>query len=186
MSRFRSWAAGLAFPQSLLLPSVAAGVLAGGWLGLPGVRWASGLGMLVAGTVAWTGVEYLLHRFILHRVEPFRRWHVQHHRQADVPMRTPLLFSLALVSMLVILPMVSGLEAGAAMAFSVGLLMGHLAQEAVHHAMHPAFRPAGGWLGQRQRLHTFHHHADASMAFGTLTGFWDRCLGTAPRRDQMR
>jgi sterol desaturase/sphingolipid hydroxylase (fatty acid hydroxylase superfamily) len=35
----------------------------------------------LAGIAAWTLVEYVLHRFVLHGLQPFRRWHAEHHRR---------------------------------------------------------------------------------------------------------
>lgn len=186
MSEFRLCAATAVFPQSLLIPSVAICVLAGFWLRLQDVRWALGGGMLVAGLITWTLVEYVAHRFILHRLEPFRRWHLEHHREPDAPMRTPVLFSLAFVLVLLIVPFLLWADTGSALAFSGGLLLGHLVQESVHHRMHQATRPGAGWLARRQCLHAFHHHDDDAMAFGTLTAFWDRRLGTDPGRHPLR
>ncbi|HWH83720.1 MAG TPA: hypothetical protein VNU71_15920, partial [Burkholderiaceae bacterium] len=35
----------------------------------------------VVGWVAWSAIEYALHRFVLHGVQPFRRWHEAHHQR---------------------------------------------------------------------------------------------------------
>ena len=68
----------------------------------------------------------------------------------------------------------------------VGLLVGEIVQEAVHERLHRRYEhghEAGkgrGWLAVRRREHGFHHAQDARRAFGTLSGFWDRVLGSAP------
>ncbi|KAB2970239.1 sterol desaturase family protein [Zoogloea sp.] len=182
MREFRPAAASAAFPSSLLIPSLAICGLAFFWLRLEEARWGPDGGMLLAGLIAWTPVEYLLHRFILHGLEPFRRWHLEHHRQPDAPMRTPVVFSLAFVFALLMLPFLLVTDTGAALALSGGLLLGHLVQESVHHRLHRAPRAGAGWLARRQCFHAFHHHDDDAMAFGTLTAFWDCLLGTAPTR----
>ena len=87
----------LAYPASLAVPCVGLVAL--------GVRWSlaadGGVGLaaalVVTGLAAWTLVEYVLHRWMLHGVEPFRRWHLAHHRDAAVPIRVPMLFSVLLV-----------------------------------------------------------------------------------------
>ena len=67
------------------------------------------------------------------------------------------------------------------------LLAGEIVQEAVHERLHRGGEPGNvagegrGWLAVRRREHGFHHARDARRAFGTLSGFWDRLLGTAPR-----
>jgi cyclopropane-fatty-acyl-phospholipid synthase len=57
------------------------------WMLAPTANWSSGPGLMAAGLCSWTLLEYLLHRLMLHRVEPFRGWHLQHHLHPDVPMR---------------------------------------------------------------------------------------------------
>jgi cyclopropane-fatty-acyl-phospholipid synthase len=136
----------------------------------------------VAGLCAWTLLEYLLHRLMLHRVEPFRGWHLQHHLHPDVPMRTPVIFSLMLILPVAGLPIVLRTAMGPAAAFSFGLLVGHLLQEIVHHRLHMASCPASSWLSARWRAHDFHHHRDEHVDFGTLGGFWDRVLQTSAVR----
>jgi sterol desaturase/sphingolipid hydroxylase (fatty acid hydroxylase superfamily) len=115
---------------------------------------------------------------MLHGLEVFRRWHLEHHRRPDLPLRTPLPFSLILVLVLALAPSLLWAGGAHALAFSGGMLAGHVLQEAVHHRLHQAC-PAEGWLAARWRHHTFHHQDNETLAFGTLTGVWDRLLGTA-------
>lgn len=39
--------------------------------------------MVVLGLVVWTLLEYLIHRFVLHGLDPFRRWHAAHHQRPE-------------------------------------------------------------------------------------------------------
>ena len=39
--------------------------------------------------------------------------------------------------------------------------------------------PGSRWLASLRALHGYHHFQDARRAYGTLTGVWDRCFGTA-------
>lgn len=178
MPDLRYTAPALGFPQSLLLPSVAALAMLGLWILAPAVRWVGGLTPMAAGLCAWTLLEYLLHRLILHHVEPFRGWHLQHHLHPDVQMRTPVLFSLVLILPVAGLPLLLHSHMGLVAAFSGGLLLGHLLQEIVHHRLHATKQPANPWLAARWREHGLHHHYDQRAAYGTLTGFWDGVFGT--------
>ena len=69
-------------------------------------------------------------------------------------------------------------DPGLGLAFSGGLILGHLAQEVVHFHLHQPEPCREGWLRRRWRHHHFHHHVDERRAFGTLGGAWDRLLGT--------
>ena len=179
MRDFRLTAVALGFPETLLMPSFAALGMLWLWMRAPAVGLLGGLVLMAVGLSGWTLLEYLLHRLMLHRVEPFRAWHLQHHRHPDVPMRTPVIFSLMLILPVASLPILLHAELGLAAAFSFGLLVGHLLQEIVHHRLHMATRPASAWLTARALEHDFHHHRNELVAYGTLTGLWDRVLGTS-------
>ena len=175
----------LAYPASLVVSG--AGLLFAGYVlaetGLP--PWLA-LVLMVSGFVLWTLLEYLLHRFVLHGLWPFKAWHELHHRLPDEPIRIPLAFSVPLMLMMLLAPtlLLRNVALGAALA--IGLLAGEIVQEAVHERLHRRYEhghEAGkgrGWLAVRRREHGFHHAQDARRAFGTLSGFWDRLLGTAP------
>jgi cyclopropane-fatty-acyl-phospholipid synthase len=173
--------AALGFPLSTMMPSVAALGMLWLWMRAPAVRLLGGLVLMAAGLCAWTLLEYLLHRLMLHGVEPFKGWHLQHHLHPDVPMRTPVLFSLMLILPATGLPIVLHAAMGPSAAFSFGLLVGHLLQEIVHHRLHMATCPANPWLSTRWREHDFHHHRNDHVAYGTLSAFWDRVLKTSIR-----
>lgn len=175
----------LAYPASLAVSG--AGVLVAGYVltetGLP--PWMA-LALMASGFILWTLLEYLLHRFVLHGLWPFKAWHELHHRLPDEPIRIPLAFSVPLVLMMLIVPtlLLRNVALGAALA--IGLLAGEIVQELVHERLHRRGEHddeagnARGWLAVRRREHGFHHAQDARRAFGTLSGFWDRWLGTAP------
>ncbi|HUW76286.1 MAG TPA: hypothetical protein VMV70_06355, partial [Gallionella sp.] len=52
----------------------------------------------MAGLVSWPAIEYALHRFVLHKVQPFRRWHEEHHRRPRAIIFTPTILSAALIA----------------------------------------------------------------------------------------
>lgn len=166
-----------AFPQALpLAAAVAASVTVLSAM-RPHGPWLALLPCALGGLVLWTLLEYVLHRFLLHRVEPFRRWHLEHHRAPEQPMRTPLVFNAMLLAGLVGAPLVLTGDRWLATGITLGLIAGHLAQEIVHHVVHrPGVR--GRWLDVRARQHDLHHHQCAERAYGTLTWVWDRLFGT--------
>jgi len=174
----RSGAWALAFPASLLVSAVG-GALALAVLAETGLPAWLAVVMMVAGLTAWTLLEYLLHLFLLHGVEPFRAWHAEHHLMPDQPIRIPLAFSVPLALAMLVLPslLLRNLALGAAV--SIGLLVGEIAQQTVHRRLHA--EGGGRWLGMLRAAHAFHHHQDSRLGFGTLSRFWDRCFGTAPR-----
>jgi hypothetical protein len=67
----------------------------------PYVRHAEMLAFALLGLVAWTLVEYVLHRFVLHGIQPFRAWHAEHHRRPRALIGTPTILSAALIAALV-------------------------------------------------------------------------------------
>ncbi len=180
----------LAYPHVLLLPAGMVLAMAWLWLGLPlaagPVFWPDRLlpGLALAvGLFGWTLLEYLLHRCFLHGVEPFRAWHRLHHQQPDLPMRTPLLFSLPLLVALVGLPVGLLADLRLALPLSGGLLLGHLLQEIVHHRLHQPLAPAAGaWWRRCWQQHQRHHHGHEEANFGTLSAGWDRLFGTGAGR----
>lgn len=169
----------LAYPASLAAPLAGLVVLVASW---PATLHAGAVVALVlAGLGAWTLVEYLLHRWMLHDVDPFRAWHLAHHADACAPIRVPVVFSALLVLGLVGVPALLFGPGGIAAPLSAGLVLGNMLQEAVHHRLHDT-RPVGRWLEDRRRLHGFHHFHDERRGYGTLTDFWDRVFATLPPR----
>lgn len=171
----------LAYPGSLAVSG--AGVLLAGYvLAETGLPPCLALALMVGGFLLWTLLEYLLHRFVLHGLWPFKAWHELHHRLPDEPIRIPLVFSVPLTLVMLLAPTLLLRNVAFGAALSVGLLAGEVVQEAVHERLHRVSEGGNGrgWLAGRRREHGFHHAQDARRAFGTLSGFWDRCLGTEP------
>ena len=60
--------------------------------------------LALLGLASWSAIEYALHRFVLHGLQPFRRWHAEHHERPSAPIFAPTVFSAALIGTLVFLP----------------------------------------------------------------------------------
>lgn len=135
----------------------------------------------LAGVLTWTIVEYALHRFILHGLQPFRGWHEAHHQRPAALICAPTVFSGSLIVGLVFLPAwwLGGLWC--ACAITLGLLIGYFAYSLTHHAAHH-WRADNDWLKRRKRCHALHHRAGERGHFGVTSSLWDRVFGSAGRR----
>ncbi len=152
----------------------------------PAGSWPLLASLAIAGAASWTLAEYLLHRFVLHGMAPFKDWHRQHHQRPMALIGSPTLFSLALLGGFAVLPAWWLLGRWPATALSFGFIGGYLAYGLTHHATHhPAFQrgPFRKWMSRRRRWHALHHARGASGAraanFGVTTGFWDHVFRTA-------
>lgn len=139
----------------------------------------------LAGLVLWSALEYGLHRFVLHRIDPFARWHREHHRRPTARVGTPTVVSASLLAGLVLLPAWWWLGSLPASALSLGLVAGYLGYAITHHALHhgrPRRTTGGRWLQRQTRWHARHHHLAPPCCFGVTTRAWDHVFGTAGHR----
>jgi hypothetical protein len=150
-----------------------------------GNHWIDGISLVltsIAGLCAWSLIEYLLHRFVLHGVQPFKRWHLEHHTRPTALIGAPTLLSSGLIFTLVSLPAWAMLGMKSAAAFTLGVLVGYMAYATVHHGVHH-WRATGAWLAKRKRWHALHHHASNMHApgrYGVSTSLWDYVFATWP------
>jgi sterol desaturase/sphingolipid hydroxylase (fatty acid hydroxylase superfamily) len=152
-----------------------------------GIRAALGF---VLGFLAWTLVEYLLHRFVFHLApEPtfesrFKRFmvHGYHHEFPNDRMRlvAPLLLSLpigaALAGTYYLL-----LGPHVWMMWFAGTALGYLAYDWIHYYTHH-FRPRTRIGKFLRRYHMQHHYHDSESHFGISSPLWDWVFRTAKTR----
>jgi len=138
------------------------------------------LAALGAGLIAWTALEYALHRWLLHRVPPFSRLHALHHAHPSALIGTPTWLSAPLF---LALWAALALEASTFVAggIATGLMIGYLAYAAVHDAVHHRRARPGSWLYHAKLRHARHHRAEADSEFGVSSGIWDAVLRTTSR-----
>ncbi len=138
------------------------------------------LAALGAGLIAWTALEYALHRWLLHRVPPFSRLHALHHAHPSALIGTPTWLSAPLF---LALWAALALEASTFVAggLATGLMIGYLAYAAVHDAVHHRRARPGSWLYHAKLRHARHHRAEADSEFGVSSGIWDAVLRTTSR-----
>jgi len=140
---------------------------------------------ITAGAAGWTLLEYLLHRFILHGVAPFKDWHALHHDRPSALIATPLVLSLSLFFLLFTVPSWIYFGCWPALALTAGMMSGYLVYGLIHHAIHHNNTPwftSAAWLSKRRVCHALHHatynilRADESVSpchFGVSIGLWD-------------
>jgi cyclopropane-fatty-acyl-phospholipid synthase len=106
------------------------------WVGVPTGQRAAALAGVGIGLTGWSVVEYGLHRFVLHGLQPFSRWHALHHQRPKALVCTPTLLSASLIALLVFLPMCLLASLWLGSALTLGLLARYFAYAVVHHVTH--------------------------------------------------
>jgi sterol desaturase/sphingolipid hydroxylase (fatty acid hydroxylase superfamily) len=150
------------------------------WLAL---RSPAGMGLqlsalVAAGLLGWSGLEYALHRFVLHGLPPFKGWHREHHLRPNALICAPTWLSAALIGSLVWLPAMWWLGEWLGGALTLGVLIGYLGYAVTHHALHH-WSAQNVWLQRRKYWHAKHHHLMQPCCFGVTSGVWDRVFRTA-------
>lgn len=172
----------------ILYPLMIAGLAAfASWRASP-LEIATALGAFALGLGIWSLVEYILHRFVLHRLPYVREMHDSHHDDQKALIGAPTWLSLAVFACLVYLPLqlAAPLLAGG---LTAGLMAGYVWYFSVHHVIHHGGFGHGAYAARLKRRHMLHHHFDDAGNFGVTSGVWDRLLGTdieVPRTPRAR
>jgi cyclopropane-fatty-acyl-phospholipid synthase len=133
----------------------------------------------LTGLGSWTLIEYLLHRFVLHGLPPFRHWHALHHRRpTDFVYAPTILTATALVGLVLVPAWLLG-DLRRACALMLGLLIGYFAYSVTHHAVH-YWSCNSAWLTQRKRWHSLHHRPSQPGRYGVTTALWDHVFRSVP------
>src|SRR5258708_25621474 len=131
---------------------------------------------IVTGLIAWSLLEYVFHRWLLHgRPSMARRSHARHHANGTALISTPALVAMAATGTLwAVLSMVLRGDIAAQLVF--GLYAGYNYYALVHHLHHHLDIP----LPYLRRLEQAHHihHARHTVNYGVTTLLWDRVFGT--------
>lgn len=133
--------------------------------------------LALVGLISWTAIEYLLHRFVLHGLQPFKNWHREHHRRPSALICLPTVLSAALILILVFFPALFLFGLLHACALTLGVLIGYLAYTIVHHGIHH-WHIDSPWLRKRKRWHGLHHRVDQDSYYGVTSSFWDNVFGS--------
>lgn len=142
--------------------------------------------LFLGSILAWTLIEYFLHRVVFHHVPVIRDLHQAHHDEERELLGTPIYLSLLAHLMIVFLPALVLSNLTVAAAISAGIMAGYLWYVAVHHIVHHWHTSHRGYLYKLKRRHALHHHATEDWNFGVTTGIWDRVFQTAAPDQQSR
>lgn len=137
---------------------------------------------VVAGFLAWGGVEYGVHRWILHgRPSSVQRAHARHHRDATALISSPLGVSTALACGLWAVLRIP-FATGTAALVVFGLYAGYNGYVVLHHVQHhlPSVARVVPGLSGLVRAHAV-HHGRYVVNYGVTTTWLDRVLGSDAR-----
>ena len=131
----------------------------------------------VTGLVMWSLIEYAMHRFVYHGVEPFQRLHAEHHRRPLALIATATLVSVSLIVVLVWLPAILLVGFWLGSGTTLGVTIGYFVYGVLHHGVHH-WRAKGSWMRQCKRQHAIHHH-NPGVNFGVTMLWWDRAFDSS-------
>lgn len=170
---------------SMYLPLIAFMMYYGNaYKGIPVLR---SMGFFVLGMLAWSLMEYVLHRFVFHFISESPRvkmviykLHGIHH---EYPRDRERLFmppvpSLLLACLFFCLQYI--LLGNDVWSFFPGFLFGYLMYGSMHYAIH-AFAPPR-FLKALWRNHHLHHYKFPEKGFGVSSVLWDHVFRTLPPR----
>ena len=137
------------------------------------------LAAAIAGGSSWTLVEYLLHRFVLHRMPLIADLHHVHHATPRSYVSTPTWASLLTLAGVFLVPIWRLFSLNVALGATSGLITGWLWYGIVHHVIHYR-RPRRLAIALRvaSHRHLLHHSPYESGNFGVTTAVWDYLFGT--------
>lgn len=142
------------------------------------------IGLFAAGFIAFTWVEYNVHRYVFHmRIYTETRKKIQyviHGVHHEFPkdkdrLAMPPLLSITIATVLLLLFRV--IMGDFVFAFFPGFLVGYAYYLSIHYMVH-AFPPPRNFLKFLWVNHSVHHYKDGEVVFGVSSPFWDYVYGT--------
>ncbi|WP_051211327.1 sterol desaturase family protein [Runella zeae] len=122
--------------------------------------------LFLFGALLWTFIEYIFHRFVLHRKTSNYLLHDQFHHQHPTKRPTEVPFLLLGIALLC-------LSACGGNWFGIGFSVGVLAYVAIHFFSHSSIVP-----NALLYHHQYHHLVNAHKCFGVSSPLWDYVFGT--------
>ncbi len=130
------------------------------------------------GLVAWTLIEYLVHRVMFHHAPILSRIHKRHHLSPVELIGTPAWASALIGLMAVAIPSWAALGINSGTAATAVLVTGYLCYVFVHYATHHCRLRRGSYLYRARLRHARHRHLSHGN-FGVTTALWDHVFCTA-------
>jgi sterol desaturase/sphingolipid hydroxylase (fatty acid hydroxylase superfamily) len=141
--------------------------------------------MLITGVAVWTLVEYVIHRWVYHRVAFFQKYHDAHHMNPRGLIGAPSFYSVGIILGVFFAPLL-GFGLVAASGFASGVLLGYTGYMLVHHLSHHLEPRPGSPLYEARLRHMAHHYHGIEGNYGVTTSFWDRVFSTSLERRRRR
>lgn len=149
-----------------------------------------GLGVLLIGLLAFTFVEYMMHKYFFHMVPNTKvkdklqySVHGVHHdypKDKDRLAMPPLISAFYALILYLVFDFIMG---DMALYFLPGFLIGYALYLGVHFVVH-AYQPPKNFLKALWVNHAIHHYKNPDVAFGVSSPLWDYILGTMPKKDK--
>jgi sterol desaturase/sphingolipid hydroxylase (fatty acid hydroxylase superfamily) len=132
----------------------------------------------VCGAMLWTLAEYLVHRFVYHKVSILRELHGMHHSRPCDFIGAPIWVSIVTFSSSFFL-LALFWDVEIARGTTSGLIVGYVWYLLIHDAVHRWQLAENSWLRSHRLRHLRHHRHPEPGNFGVTTGVWDIVFGTA-------
>lgn len=142
------------------------------------------IGLFIAGVLAFTWVEYVVHRYIFHmktyteaRAKLQYVMHGVHHefpKDKDRLAMPPLLSITISTILLLVFRVIMG---DFVFAFLPGFIVGYAAYISIHYMVH-AYQPPKNFLKALWVNHSIHHYKNGEIVFGVSSPLWDYIYGT--------
>ncbi len=140
------------------------------------------------GTLAFTLVEYLVHRYVFHlqpntpsRADFQYKFHGVHHKFPKDEDRLAMPPVLSITIWCVVFGLSYMLMHDYVYGFTAGFGVGYAAYLSVHYMVH-AFQPPKNFFRILWVNHGIHHHKNDDVAFGVSSPLWDWVFGTLPKK----
>ncbi|VXD20903.1 sterol desaturase family protein [Marinoscillum sp. 108] len=144
--------------------------------------------LFVAGLLAFTLIEYIMHRFLFHlqpktdKQEKFAYTvHGVHHDYPKDKDRLAMPPPLSIVISALFFGLYWLIMGNLVYGFLPGFLMGYASYLWVHYMVH-AFKPPKNFFKVLWVHHGIHHYKDQHNAFGVSSPLWDVVFGTMPKK----
>jgi len=153
------------------------------------------IGIILAGAVSWSWLEYTLHRFVFHG-EDYWMCRLPHHQaiwsfhflihgihhafpQDRYRLVFPPIPGVLVLYVFGYTPFSFIVPSNLMRLFYAGFLMGYMAYDIIHYFMHHSNPAEGSYWKVMKLYHMQHHYKWGMIGFGVSSQFWDYVYDTA-------
>jgi len=133
-------------------------------------------GQMIIGLLAWSLIEYLVHRFLFHSL--YRKEHWTHHVDVLAFIGVSSWKTSSIYAGLLLLAWFCGLTSAFA-----GLVLGYFSYISLHYVMHRPKHWAYRFIPGLVANHDLHHRKGIEKNFGVSSPLWDHVMRTYVRVD---